>query len=149
MMSVVLDSRSARIAFAHGIAEHGPVPAVQSRLGEQERGELDPAVRRRVHGLDGRAGRLVVRVQVELEVRNLRGRPVRVREQFARRDARLRVLRRVRVRELDGVGLDAVARRVGGDVTGERGQIVLDGDGQNPSAVVVGAPGLSPLRSLT
>ena len=138
MMSVVLDSRSARIAFTHGIAEHGPVPAVQSRLGEQERGELDPAVRRGVHGLDGRAGRLVVRVQIELEVGNLRGRPVRVREQFARRDARLRVLRRVRVRELDGVGLDAVARRVGGDATGERGQIVLDGDGQNPSAAVVG-----------
>ena len=34
--------------------------------------------------------------------------------------------------------MDAVARRVGGDATGERGQIVLDGDGQDPSAVVVG-----------
>ena len=138
VMRVVSDARRARVTFAHGIAEHGPVPAVQSRLGEQERGELYPAVRRRVHGLDGRAGRLVVRVQIELEVIYLRGRPVRVREQFARRDARLRVLRRVRVRKLDGVGLHAVARRVGGDATRERGQVVGDGDGQHPSAVVVG-----------
>ena len=63
---------------------------------------------------------------------------VRVVERLARRQAYGHVLRRVRVRELDGVGLDAVARRVGGDATGERGQIVRDGDGQDPRAVIVG-----------
>ena len=135
VMVVIFDARRTRVAFTNRIGEGGLVFAVQLRLGEQERREFHFAVRRGVHGLDRSACRLVVRIQVELEVGNLGGRLVRVREQFARHDTGLRILRSIRVRELDGVGLDSIIGHVGRDMTVERVQIV--GDGQYPNTVII------------
>ena len=137
-VGIVVDAARRLADFTHRIGERLGLVAFQLAGGERQRLEADGTVLGGVHGLHGHADRPLVVEQLELEVGELRVTVVGVAEHLAGGEGDGHVLRRVRVRELDGVGLDAVARRVGGDATGERGQIVGDGDGQNPSAVVVG-----------
>ena len=144
-MGIVVDAARRLADFTHRIGERLGLVAFQLAGGERQRLEADGTVLGGVHGLHGHADRLFVVEQLELEVGELRVTVVGVAERLVGGQVHGHVLRRVRVRELDGVGLHAVARRVGGDATGERGQIVLDGDGQDPRA----APALSPLRSRT